>query len=183
MQSISIVSVIPFALAVAFLLGFGARVIGLPPLIGFLAAGFVLNAIGIEGDEIIEKVGDIGVMLLLFAIGLKLKVKGGASLHMLCVVAVLSVVFYSLALAGFSLFASLSLQTAVLLAFACSFSSTVFAVKVLEEKGEGGALHGRTAIGILIMQDIYAVIFLTASSRLRMPSALTNRPRTFAKLP
>ncbi len=177
MHSISIVSVIPFALAVAFLLGFGARVIGLPPLIGFLAAGFVLNAIGIEGDAIIEKVGDIGVMLLLFAIGLKLKVKGlargeiwgGASLHMLCVVVVLSVIFYSLALAGFSLFASLSLQTAVLLAFACSFSSTVFAVKVLEEKGEGGALHGRTAIGILIMQDIYAVIFLTASTG-EMPS-------------
>ena len=172
MQSISIISVIPFALAVAFLLGFGARIIGLPPLVGFLAAGFVLNVIGIEGDVIIEKIGDLGVMLLLFAIGLKLKVKGlargeiwgGASLHMLCVVAVLSVIFYSFALAGVSMFASLSLPTAVLLAFACSFSSTVFAVKVLEEKGESQALHGRTAIGILIMQDIYAVIFLTASA-------------------
>ena len=39
MQSISIVTIFPFALAVAFLLGFGARMVGLPPLVGFLVAG------------------------------------------------------------------------------------------------------------------------------------------------
>ena len=172
MQSISIVTIFPFALAVAFLLGFGARMVGLPPLVGFLVAGFVLNAIGVEGDAIIEKIGDFGVMLLLFAIGLKLKVRGlarpevcvGASLQMSICVIVLSVIFYGLALAGFSLFAGLSPTTALLLGFAGSFSSTVFAVKVLEDKGESSSLHGRTAIGILIMQDIFAVIFLTAST-------------------
>ena len=138
MQSISIVTVFPFALAVAFLLGFGARMIGLPPLVGFLIAGFVLNAIGVEGDAIITKIGDFGVMLLLFAIGLKLKVRGlarpevwaAASLQMSICIVVLSVIFYGLALAGLSLFAGLSPTTAVLLAFAGSFSSTVFAVKV-----------------------------------------------------
>jgi glutathione-regulated potassium-efflux system ancillary protein KefC len=172
MTSISILSVFPFALAVAFLLGFGARMVGLPPLVGFLVAGFVLNAIGIEGDAVIEKVGDFGVMLLLFAIGLKLKVKdlaraevwAGATLQMSITMLVFSVIFYGLALAGLSLFAGLSLTTAILVAFAGSFSSTVFAVKVLEEKGESSSLHGRAAIGILIMQDIFAVIFLTAST-------------------
>jgi predicted Kef-type K+ transport protein len=190
METISILSVFPFALAVAFLLGFGARTIGLPPLVGFLVAGFVLNAIGIEGDAVIDKVGDFGVMLLLFAIGLKLKVKSlaraevwaGATLHASITVVFFSVVFYALALAGLSLFAGLSLAQAVLLAFAGSFSSTVFAVKVLEEKGESSALHGRAAIGILIMQDIFAVIFLTASTgKIPSPWALALVGLYFAR--
>ena len=50
-----------------------------------------------------------------------------------------------------------------------SFSSTVFAVKALEESGEMGALHGRVAVGILIMQDLIAVMFLTASTG-KLPS-------------
>lgn len=51
-----------------------------------------------------------------------------------------------------------------MIAFALSFSSTVFAVKVLEERGEMSSLHGRISIGILIMQDIFAVLFLTIST-------------------
>jgi hypothetical protein len=53
---------------------------------------------------------------------------------------------------------------AALIAFALSFSSTVFAVKVLEEKGEMDAVYGRIAIGILIVQDIAAVVFLAVST-------------------
>lgn len=47
-----------------------------------------------------------------------------------------------------------------LFAFAMSFSSTVFAGKVLDEKGEGESFYGRIAIGILIVQDLVAVAFL-----------------------
>ena len=51
-----------------------------------------------------------------------------------------------------------------LVGFAFSFSSTVFAVKVLEERGEMSSLHGKIAIGILVMLDIFAVIFLAIST-------------------
>jgi hypothetical protein len=54
-------------------------------------------------------------------------------------------------------------STAFVLAFALSFSSTVFAVKAFEEKGSTGALHARVAIAILIMQDLFAVLFLAVS--------------------
>jgi predicted Kef-type K+ transport protein len=61
----------------------------------------------------------------------------------------------------------------VLIGFALSFSSSVFAVKILEERGESRSLYGRVAIGVLIMQDIFAVIFLTASTaELPSPFAL-----------
>ena len=58
----------------------------------------------------------------------------------------------------------MSPEQLLLLSFALSFSSTVFAVKTLQEKGEMNATYGTIAIGILVMQDIFAVIFLTAST-------------------
>ena len=162
----------PASIAIAFLLGFGARQIGLPPLVGFLIAGFILQSLGVTPGPAIKEIADLGVTLLLFTIGLKLKIKtlmrpevwGTASLHALVTVVLFGLGFYGLAVLGFSFFSGLSLQTALLIAFALSFSSTVFAVKVLEEKGEMPSLHGRTSIGILIMQDVIAVVFLTAST-------------------
>jgi glutathione-regulated potassium-efflux system ancillary protein KefC len=53
--------------------------------------------------------------------------------------------------------------SALSVAFALSFSSTVFAVKIFEEKHEIGSRHADTAIGILIVQDIVAVVFLALS--------------------
>jgi len=155
---------LPLALVLAFLLGLGARRLGLPPLVGFLVAGFVLNGFGVADDAAIEAVGDFGVTLLLFTIGLKLKVDqlaapaiwAGASLHAAATVAVASPIL--VVLAGFAG------STALLLAFALSFSSTVFTVKVFEERGELGARFAKTAIGILVMQDVFAVVFLTAST-------------------
>jgi len=161
----------PLLISVAFILGFLVRQIGLPPLVGFLAAGFVLNFLGFEGGETLEIFADLGVTLLLFSIGLKLDLKSlakpevwaGASLHMAITVGVFGLGVFGLGLAGLPFFADLSFPLAILVAFALSFSSTVFAVKILEAKGEMGAMHGRVSIGILIMQDIYAVLFLTFS--------------------
>ena len=168
----------PAFLAIAFVLGFAARQVGLPPLVGFLVAGFVLNAFGAESGEALQHIADLGVTLLLFSIGCKLRIRtllrpevwAGASIHMLITVGVFGAGIYAVSLAGLSLFADLDLKLSLLIAFALSFSSTVFAVKVLEERGDAGSLHGRTAIGILIVQDIIAVVFLAASAG-KVPSA------------
>ncbi len=161
----------PLLITVAFILGFLVRQVGLPPLVGFLVAGFVLDGLGFEGGETLQTIADLGVTLLLFSIGLKLDLKSlakpevwaGASLHMLITIAAFSAGLFGLGMAGLPLFTDLTFPLAILVAFALSFSSTVFAVKILEEKGEMGALHGRVSIGILIMQDIFAVLFLTFS--------------------
>lgn len=162
----------PLWIIVAFILGFAVKQIGLPPLVGFLAAGFVLNALGVEGGETLDKIAEFGVLLLLFSIGLKLKVKSlikpeiwaTSSLHLLLIVIIFSAGLFSLSFTGLSIFSNLLTSQIFLIAFALSFSSTVFAVKILEENGAMTATHGRIAVGILIMQDIFAVIFLTISS-------------------
>ena len=59
----------------AFVLGLAARFVGLPPMVGFLAAGFVLNAMGVEGGPGLDRIADLGVQLLLFSIGLKLDLR------------------------------------------------------------------------------------------------------------
>jgi len=162
----------PILIVFAFVLGFVATRVGLPPLVGYLVAGFVFNAMGFEASENINQVADLGVTLLLFSIGLKLRLKtltkpevwAGASLHLLITAAFIGAAIFLFSQTGFARFTGLDLQTSLLLAFTLSFSSTVFAVKVFEERGEMASYHGRTAIGILIMQDIFAVLFIAVST-------------------
>ncbi|MEM1158271.1 MAG: cation:proton antiporter family protein [Verrucomicrobiota bacterium] len=158
-------------LAVAFFFGLVAQQFKLPPLVGFLVSGFVLKAMGQEGGETLNTIANLGVTLMLFTIGVKLRVRtlarpeiwGGTSLHTLIVMLVFTPVLVGAgALAGQA--SGLAWQTALILSFALSFSSTVFAVKSLEENSAMGAIHGRIAIGMLIMQDILAVLFLTFST-------------------
>jgi predicted Kef-type K+ transport protein len=182
----------PLWISIAFLFGFAVRQIGLPPLVGFLLAGFVLQALGAEGGDFLQEISDLGVLLLLFCIGLKLKLKSllrpeiwaGTTLHMLITILVFGGAMLGLARAGFSLFAPLDWKLALLIAFALSFSSTVFAVKVLEDKAELASFHGRVAIGILIMEDVLAVVFLTASTgKFPSPWALALIPFLFVLRP
>lgn len=165
-------TVVAIYLVVTFGLGGLAMAVRLPPLVGFLAAGFVINAMDVEELPQLEVLADLGVTMLLFAIGLKLNVRIllrrevwlTTSAHMVISVVLGGVALWLAAVAGVAMLAGQSVQTMALLAFALSFSSTVFVVKVLEERGETHALYGRVAIGILVMQDIIAVIFLTATS-------------------
>ena len=74
----------------AFVLGLLSRAAGLPPLVGFLSAGFLMNAQSIEGGEMLEKLSDLGIALLFFVVGLELNLgakvdrrlwHGASSLH------------------------------------------------------------------------------------------------------
>ena len=159
------------SLVIAFTLGFIMRLVGLPPMLGFLIAGFVLNGLGLENSPAIERFANMGILLLLFSIGLKLNIKSlfrkhvwqGGSGHIIITVILFSLVLFLLRVAGLSYFKDLQSTAIIVISFALSFSSTVFAVKVLEEKGEMQSLMGKTAVSILIIQDILAVIYLTFS--------------------
>lgn len=148
----------------AFAAGLLARQFGLPPLVGFLAAGFGLNAAGFEADEVLHVLSELGVVLLLFTVGLKLRLQnlvqpevwGTALMHLAILAGLVAV--------GLWQFSGLGNEQLFVLAAAAAFSSTVLAAKMLESRRELRAFHGRVAIGILIIQDLVAVAVLAGGA-------------------
>ena len=157
-------------IAFAFVMGLAVRAVGLPPLVGYLGAGFTLAAfgeylgVGPRDSAALEHIAHLGVLLLLFTVGLKLKLSnlvrreviGGGLLHF----AISSLIF----LPAILLVLELPWQQGLLLAIALSFSSTVLAAKVLESKRELRAFHGRVAIGVLIIQDLIALAVMSLAN-------------------
>ncbi|MEN5076019.1 cation:proton antiporter family protein [Isoptericola cucumis] len=159
-------------LAAALVGGFAATLVRLPPLVGFLAAGFALGAAGAPELPELELVAQLGVALLLFAIGLKLDVRSlvrpeiwlTTLVHLVVSVAVAVGFLGLLAVVGIGLLADESVGSLALVGLALSFSSTVFVVKVLEDRSDATALYGRIAVGVLVVQDVVAVAFLAVST-------------------
>jgi glutathione-regulated potassium-efflux system ancillary protein KefC len=153
---------------IAFTCGFGLKLIGLPPMIGYLIAGFALNYFGFESTDSLQTIANLGITLMLFTIGLKLDIRDlykkevwlGSICHAVIWVTLINLLLFAVSWFGLAAFADLDWSKQALLAFSLSFSSTVCIVKILEESGEIKTRHGKLAIGILIMQDIIAVLFL-----------------------
>ena len=153
---------------VAFTFGFISRQFGLPPLVGYLMAGFVLHANGVEADDNLTLLADLGITLMLFTIGLKVNLKelfklktwgstvGHMSAWMLLLPPILTLFGV---MSGAALF-DVSFNTLLLIAFALSFSSTVCVIKILEDNAELKTRHSDLAVSILIIQDLAAVMFL-----------------------
>lgn len=164
-------------IVVAFGGGFAMKQIGMPPLVGFLLAGFGLHAFGVEPAANLQTLADLGITLMLFTIGLKLDVRALIRPEVWATTSINTAVWTVLFIAalilaawlGVSHYYDVALGTQALIGFALSFSSTVCVVKMLEESSELKAKHGRLALGILIIQDILAVLFLVASTG-KLPS-------------
>jgi predicted Kef-type K+ transport protein len=161
----------PLIILLALACGVAVRKLGYPPMLGYLVAGFAIYTLPIEAGEMIDILAEAGVTLLLFTIGLKLNIKelaapqvwGVASVHSILSIILLGAALF-MALAIFPSIAPMEPEAVWIIAFALSFSSTVFAVKIFEDRGESAALHAKLAIGILIMQDLAAVVFLALNT-------------------
>ncbi|MGB2220783.1 cation:proton antiporter [Neptunomonas sp.] len=165
----------------AFVCGLLVKYFNFPALIGFLIAGFLLNFLGFEPTESLETLAHLGITLMLFTIGLKLHVKdllkrevwATSLLHMGAWTLVMGTLIIGLSILSLPYFIDIDFKTAALLGFAFSFSSTVCIVKLLEESGEMKTRHGQIAIGVLVVQDIAAVVFLVfATGKIPSPWAL-----------
>ena len=118
---------------VAFAFGFAATAVRLPPMVGYLAAGFVLHACVEEATDGSERSADVGVLLLLFGIGLKLRLRtlarpvvwAGASIHAAVTTACIGAMMLGRGAIGGPLAAVCSIGQAALGGFAFAFSSTV----------------------------------------------------------
>ena len=169
----------PLIILTALATGMLARAVGLPALVGYLAAGFVLHELDVYGGEVLANLADLGVTLLLFTIGLKLQLRdllkpriwGTTLLHMAATQGFFLTVLWGVAqlLPGLGL----DFGARLVIAFAFTFSSTVFVIQIMQERGEMASRHANLAIGILIIQDLAAVLFLALTAgKVPQPAAL-----------
>lgn len=160
---------IGIAVIAATLLGLIAHWLKQPILLGYLIAGAVVGpAMGfgwVKDGESIEIISEIGLILLLFIIGLELNLKQVLASGKLLLAAGFGQFPICVAL-GLGLAALLGLNLSgkhangLYLALLCGLSSTAIVVKLLYDKGEFDTLPGRLTIGILVIQDIFAIFVL-----------------------
>lgn len=161
---------------------FIAAVIGLigntfkqPLIVSFIAVGIIVGPYGLDLIESIDKfhlMAELGIAVLLFAVGLKLDLSlirstGKVALFTgLGQVLFTSVIGYFIAVwLGFSLFSSLYIAVAL------TFSSTIIIVKLLSDKKEIDSLHGQISIGFLIVQDMVVILVMIFLSALNAPTS------------
>ncbi len=149
-------------IAIAFIFGLIAKYLRLPPLVGYLVAGFFLSQFPKPSGQALEQISHIGVLLLLFTVGLKLKLRNIFRKDVLGVGG-LAVALFALLIAVVGIGWKLCLGGLSMLAISLALSSTVLALKLLEDRKELSTYHGRLVIGILVLQDILAVGLLAVS--------------------
>lgn len=173
MPDLSFVHTSPFyeltaLLALAAAVGFIGLLLRQPMIVSFIAAGMLAgpSALGIvRSHENLELLAELGVAVLLFLVGLKLDLKLVKTLGAVSLATGLGQVFFTSAI-GFFIGLALGLDTitSLYVAVALTFSSTIIIVKLLSDKKEVDSLHGRIAIGFLIVQDLVVVLAMMVLS-------------------
>jgi Kef-type K+ transport system membrane component KefB len=150
--------------------GFIGVLLRQPLIVSFIAVGILAGPAGlgvVRSTEQIHFLAELGIAVLLFLVGIKLDVKLIRTLGPVSLATGLGQIAFTFLL-GFllSLVLGLNMVTSTYVAIALSFSSTIIIVKMLSDKREIDSLHGRIALGCLIVQDLVVVIAMIALSAL-----------------
>jgi Kef-type K+ transport system membrane component KefB len=153
-------------LAVCVAAGLLAMLLRQPLVVGLIAAGIAVGpeALGlVEASSEIELLAEIGISLLLFVVGLKLDVRLVRQLGPVALATGVGQIVFTSAF-GYLIALALGFDAvpALYIAVALTFSSTIIIVKLLTDKRELDDLHGRIALGFLIVQDIGVVLAMIA---------------------
>lgn len=164
-------------LALAAVVGFVGLLLRQPMIVSFIAVGVLAGPSGlaiVRSPEHIELLAELGVAVLLFLVGLKLDIKLIRTLGAVSLATGLGQVFFTSAIGFFiGLALGLSAVNSIYVAVALTFSSTIIIIKLLSDKKEVDSLHGRIAVGFLIVQDLVVVLAMMALSALGI-TAQTN---------
>ena len=158
----------------AFLGGVAARALRAPPVLGYLAMGMIIGpyVAGRTGDEwlhfatvadvdTVHKLAEIGVVLLVFAIGIEISFRELLSLGKVIVIGgILQITVTAALLTPIGLVLGMDMTTAIILGMVGALSSTMVVLKTLTDRGEIHSLHGRLLTGFLLMQDLVFILMI-----------------------
>ena len=143
-------------LTVAFVLGAIAQKLKQSAIIGYLMAGAVIGPL-LFNAEAVRQVAELGVALLLFSIGLEFSFSRLKTLGSIALIGGTLQVSISLALFAILLIPFTDLSTAIAIGAMAALSSTAVVLRVLVDRAAIDSIHGRNALGILLLQDIAVV--------------------------
>ena len=173
------ISDISLCIVVAWLLALVARLLRQPLIIAYLGAGLLVGPVGlgwIRDRDSITTIAELGLIFLLFMIGLEIDLKKVLGSGRAIVVTGLAQILGGCAL-GFFFFKWLAPRwgggdlDVVYLTVSAALSSTVIIVKILYDKHELDTLVGRITLGVLVAQDLFAILFLAMQGTLKDPAA------------
>lgn len=164
----SVFNEIAVLLVLAAGIGFLGLMLRQPLIVSFIFVGIIAGPSGLavaQSPEPIDLLAELGIAVLLFLVGIKLDLKLVRTLGMVSLATGLGQVAFT---AGFGYLICLALGmdavTAAYVAVALTFSSTIIIVKLLSDKREIDSLHGRIALGFLIVQDLVVVLAMIVLS-------------------
>lgn len=164
MHEIPLITTIALALSAALLFGLIARRLGLSPIVGYLIAGVLIgpHTPGVVGDaKIASELAEIGVILLMFGVGLHFSLKDLLAVRSIAVPGALGQsTAATLACAALAVAVGWTWQTGLILGIAVSVASTVVLLRALLDHGGVDTPEGHAAVGWLIVEDIITVLVL-----------------------
>jgi CPA2 family monovalent cation:H+ antiporter-2 len=159
-----LITTIALGLSAAFLGGLVARRLHLPSIVGYLLAGVALGPFtpGLFADpEIATELAEIGVILLMFGVGIHFSFRDLLSVRGIAIPgAVGQIVAATLLGIGLALMLGWGLAAGIVLGLALSVASTVVLLRALIQRNALDTVHGRAAVGWLIVEDIFTVLVL-----------------------
>jgi CPA2 family monovalent cation:H+ antiporter-2 len=169
-----LITTISIALVVAFLGGFVATRLRMPPIVGYLLAGVVIGPFtpGFVGDpQIASQLADLGVILLMFGVGIHFSVRDLLAVRSIAVPGALAQIAIATALTmGVAVWWwGWSAGEGLVLGLAISVASTVVLLRALMEQGTLDSSPGRVAVGWLIVEDLFTVVVLVLLPILAAP--------------
>ena len=163
-HEVSLITTIAVAFGLAMVFGFIAARLKLPPLVGYLVAGMIIgpNTRGFVADVALAgQLAEIGVMLLMFGVGLHFSLDDLASVRSVALPgAVVQIAVTTLIGTGVALLWGWKLGSGFMLGLALSVASTVVLLRALEARNALETFNGRLAVGWLIVQDLVMVLVL-----------------------
>lgn len=168
-----------YEIAALLVLAAGVGFVGLmlrqPLIVSFIAVGILAGPSVLDiarSDAHIDLLAELGIAVLLFLVGLKLDFNLVRTLGSVALITGLGQVAFTTVF-GFliALMLGLDARTSIYVAVALTFSSTIIIVKLLSDKREIDSLHGRIALGFLIVQDVVVVIAMIALSAIGIGGA------------
>ena len=163
-HSVSLISTIAFGFGLALIFGFIATKLKIPALVGYLFAGILIGPTtpGFVADmTIAAQLSEIGVMLLMFGVGLHFSLEDLLSVRRIAIPgAVIQMSVATLLGMGMAIWWGYSFGAALIFGVSLSCASTVVLLKALEAKNILESMNGRIAVGWLVMEDLATVLVL-----------------------